>query len=75
MVGDHRGIIYSNGGWSGENIGMFRPQHPNFNFHCHCTVGVLRYLGKLTDMFGGNRNSLRLKRDSELLIVGCVDSE
>ena len=46
-------MIYSNGGWSGENIGMFRPQHPNFNFHCHCTVGVLRYLGMLTDVMLG----------------------
>ena len=75
MVGDHRGMIYSNGGWSGENIGMFRPQHPNFNFHCHCTVGVLRYLGMLTDVIRGNRNSPSMSRDSELLIVRNVDGE
>ena len=57
MSGDHGDMVYSVRGRSLENIEMFRPQHPNFNFHCHCTIGVLRYLGMLTDVIGGNRNS------------------
>ncbi len=44
-------------------------------FHCYCTDGVLRYLGEITDVIGGNHNSQQLGRDSELLIVGYVNRD
>ena len=72
-AGIERVMIYSNGGRLLENIERSWHKHPNFIIHCHCTVGVLRYLGMLTDVIRGNRNSLRIQRDCELLIVGCVD--